>query len=561
MLHKLQPPSAAHWFGTDHLGRDLLSRVIYGARTALMIAMVSVAIAGAIGLLLGLIAGYGPRWLDAILVLTFDSLNSLPMIMFALAIITVLGAGTGTLILVIAATSFPSYARLIRAQTLALKNSDYILAERLLDAGAARIIFIHLLPNVVGPLIILLSMDIPVVIMVEAGLSLPRSRRAAADAVLGLDPLRRLHHHPLGAVHGDLRRPAAGARHARLHLPRRGAARLSRPAPESRAAGMTGSLAAPRPQRPLRDAAWQRACAAPRRHRGQPGEVIGIVGESGCGKSTLVTALANLLPANARVDGSIRLRRHRPRRASTRTAGACCAATRSRWSRQDPMTAFNPVLSIGDQLIDFQHHRTRPEPRRRRRRASPTCWSASASPMRRARMASYPHELSGGMRQRVAIAAALLTDPGLLIADEPTTALDVTMEAQIIHLLRELRREFNGIIIVVSHHLGVIAELCDRVYVMYAGEVVEDGDVDAIFHDARHPYTQALLACDPARFHDRLDRLPTIPGTLPSLTTPPAGCVYATRCRHAFAPCRTTAPAIGPAVRPPTCARCHAVHA
>ncbi|MFC3321866.1 ABC transporter permease [Mesorhizobium cantuariense] len=171
VLHKLQPPSLAHGFGTDHLGRDLLSRVIFGARTALTIAMVSVAIAGAIGLLLGLIAGYGPRWLDAILVLSFDSLNSLPMIMFALAIITVLGAGTGTLIVVIAATSFPSYARLIRAQTLALKNSDYILAERLLDASAARIIFIHLLPNVVGPLIILLSMDIPVVIMVEAGLS------------------------------------------------------------------------------------------------------------------------------------------------------------------------------------------------------------------------------------------------------------------------------------------------------------------------------------------------------------------------------------------------------
>jgi peptide/nickel transport system permease protein len=171
VLHKLQPPSASHWFGTDHLGRDLLSRVIYGARTALMIAIVSVVIAGVIGLLLGLVAGYGPRWLDAILVLTFDSLNSLPMIMFALAIITVLGAGTGTLILVITMTSLPSYARLIRAQTLALKNSDYILAERLLDAGPLRIIFVHMLPNVVGPLIILLSMDIPVVIMVEAGLS------------------------------------------------------------------------------------------------------------------------------------------------------------------------------------------------------------------------------------------------------------------------------------------------------------------------------------------------------------------------------------------------------
>jgi len=189
VLHKLQSPSLAHWFGTDHLGRDLLSRVIYGARTALTIAMVSVAIAGAIGLMLGLIAGYGPRWLDAILVLSFDSLNSLPMIMFALAIITVLGAGTGTLIIVIAATSFPSYARLIRAQTLALKNSDYILAERLLDASPARIIFIHLLPNVVGPLIILLSMDIPVVIMVENYLTglIWRLMRSCEYVVHGLE--------------------------------------------------------------------------------------------------------------------------------------------------------------------------------------------------------------------------------------------------------------------------------------------------------------------------------------------------------------------------------------
>ena len=155
------------------------------------------------------------------------------------------------------------------------------------------------------------------------------------------------------------------------------------------------------------------------------------------------------------------------------------------------------------------------------------------------RMQSYPHELSGGMRQRVAIAAALLTDPGLLIADEPTTALDVTMEAQIIHLLRELRREYNGIIIVVSHHLGVIAELCDRVYVMYAGEVVEGGEVDAIFHDARHPYTQALLACDPARFHERLDRLPTIPG----LAAQPDGAAGRMRLRAALRPCLRAVPA------------------
>lgn len=168
---KFLTPSALHWAGTDHLGRDLLSRIIWGARLALGISMTSVGIAGALGLMLGLVAGYGPRWLDSLLVLVFDSMSSLPMIFFALAVITVLGPGTTTLILVIVLVSFPSYARLIRTQTLTLAGADYILAEKAMGAGAGRIIFIHLLPNVVGPLVILICMDIPVVIMLEAGLS------------------------------------------------------------------------------------------------------------------------------------------------------------------------------------------------------------------------------------------------------------------------------------------------------------------------------------------------------------------------------------------------------
>ncbi len=168
---KFLTPSAAHWAGTDHLGRDLLSRVIWGARLALGIAITSVGIAGALGLMLGLIAGYGTRWLDAGLVLIFDSMSSLPMIFFALAVITVLGPGTTTLILVIVAVSIPGYARLIRTQTLTLRGADFILAERSMGAEPVRIILRHLLPNVVGPLVILICMDIPVVIMLEAGLS------------------------------------------------------------------------------------------------------------------------------------------------------------------------------------------------------------------------------------------------------------------------------------------------------------------------------------------------------------------------------------------------------
>lgn len=171
VMHKLQGPSLQHWVGTDQLGRDTLSRLIWGARTALAIALSATGIAGAIGLMLGMIAGYGPRWLDGLLVLLFDSVSSLPMIMFALAVITVVGPGTSTLILVIVIISIPGYARLIRAQTLTLKNADYILAEQTMGASTPRILLLHILPNVVGPLVIVLSMDVPVVIMLEAGLS------------------------------------------------------------------------------------------------------------------------------------------------------------------------------------------------------------------------------------------------------------------------------------------------------------------------------------------------------------------------------------------------------
>ncbi len=171
VANKFASPGLAHLLGTDQLGRDLLSRIIFGARTALGVAMTAMGIAGAAGLLLGLVAGYGPRWLDSALLLCFDSVSSLPMIMFALAVITVLGPGTATLILVIVVVSIPGYARFIRAQTLSLARSDFILAERAMNAAHGRIILVHLLPNVLGQMLVVLSMDIPVVIMLEAGLS------------------------------------------------------------------------------------------------------------------------------------------------------------------------------------------------------------------------------------------------------------------------------------------------------------------------------------------------------------------------------------------------------
>jgi peptide/nickel transport system permease protein len=168
---RLQGPSLAHLLGTDNLGRDVFSRVLYGGRIALVVALTAVGLSLAGGTVLGLIAGYGPRWLDNVLLLLFDSVRAFPVVMFALAVITVVGPSLQTVILVVVVTSVPQYARIIRTQTLSLRHTEFILAERSLGAGAPRVLLVHILPNVIGPLVILASMEIPVVITIEAGLS------------------------------------------------------------------------------------------------------------------------------------------------------------------------------------------------------------------------------------------------------------------------------------------------------------------------------------------------------------------------------------------------------
>ena len=271
------------------------------------------------------------------------------------------------------------------------------------------------------------------------------------------------------------------------------------------------------------------------------GEVVGIVGESGCGKSTLVAAIINLLATNAIVNsGSVYYKGTDiltlDKEAQRRIRGRDIAMV-----FQDPMTTFNPVLSLGEQLVDFQHHLDGISDAEKAKRAR-SLLTRVGIPDSDHCMGRYPHELSGGMRQRASIAAALLMKPNVLVADEPTAALDVTMEAQIIHLLRELRQDYQGAIIMITHQLGVIAELCDRVVVMYAGQVVEQGLVDDIYHAPRHPYTAALIGCDPARIAATGHRLPTIGGRLPDLINPAPGCSFAPRCSMAIDLCHHTPP-------------------
>src|SRR6056297_3582540 len=286
------------------------------------------------------------------------------------------------------------------------------------------------------------------------------------------------------------------------------------------------------------------------------GKSVGVVGESGSGKSTVIWAMTQLLARNAVVesgevmfDGEDILKHSAAQMMDVRGEKASIVF-------QDPMTSQVPVLSYAQQMNDILYRR-RGMGKTEKRRKAIEMMRRVGIPDPESRIVQYPHQFSGGMRQRAGIAMALLMDPMLLIADEPTTALDVTMEAQIIHLMRELQREFQTTLMIVSHNLGLIAELCDEVVVMYAGEVVETGDVRDIFYRAAHPYTQALLECDPAREEERARFLPVIPGDIPDLHAKPTGCVFAPRCKHASDICRSRAPGLTVLAGDGHMARCH----
>ncbi|RUU25083.1 ABC transporter ATP-binding protein [Mesorhizobium sp. M6A.T.Ce.TU.016.01.1.1] len=265
------------------------------------------------------------------------------------------------------------------------------------------------------------------------------------------------------------------------------------------------------------------------------GQVVGIVGESGSGKSTLAYTVMGLLSDNAEVTSGAILFEGRDLLSMPTSARQSLLGDRLSMIFQDPMTALNPVRTIESQMIDIQHHEQSGRSEKRARAIEMLHRVGIADPQ--SRIGAYPHHFSGGMRQRICIAMALLVKPALLIADEPTTALDATLEVQIIHLLKELQKEIGCSILFVSHHLGAVAELCDRVAVMYGGEVVEVGAVREIFHNPAHPYTRALLECDPGRIRQRTRTLPTIPGEVPSLLGNRKGCIFRARCSQAFDRC------------------------
>ena len=272
------------------------------------------------------------------------------------------------------------------------------------------------------------------------------------------------------------------------------------------------------------------------------GAIVGLVGESGCGKSVTALSTLGLLPENGRVDAGsamfggqdlLKLKDHELRR---------IRGNRISMIFQEPMTSLNPIMTIGRQVSESIMLHGGVDKATARARAIEMLEKVGIPEAKR-RYDSYPHELSGGLRQRVLIGMAMVMQPDLLIADEPTTALDVSIEAQILRLMRDLQRESGTSILLITHNLGVVAELCDSVYVMYAGEVVERADVFTLFRGCAHPYTRGLMAALP-RMAMKGQRLYNIPGSVPNLWSMPAGCRFSPRCEYAKERCRQEKPAL-----------------
>jgi peptide/nickel transport system permease protein len=537
------------WLGRDEFGRDVMSRLIWGARTSLGVAFISAAIAGAIGTMLGLVGGWYRGFSEIVTVRAVDVILCFPPILLALLVVTLLGPGAGTLVLVLSVLYLPGFVRVTYGEVLSARNHDYVEAVRALGASGPRILLRTLLPNIAGPVLVQFSLAVAAAVVLESGLSflglgvvppapswglMIRAARTTMEQApwLLLWPcaaltLTILAMNLLCDALRDMVDPRTPAARPPLRMIDRVLPGLLPPPRVADAVldvrALTVEIATPRGIiRPVDDVSFSV----------RPHETMAIVGESGSGKSVTATALMGLLPPAARpVAGAAWLQERDllklPETALRRLRGGAMAMV-----FQDPMSSLNPVHTAGDQLVEaIQAHRPMPTANARAEALDLFRRVGIADPERR--MSAYAHELSGGMRQRVMIAMALANRPSLLIADEPTTALDVTVQAQILDLLAAMQRDTGTAMIFITHSLGVVAEIATHVTVMYAAQVVEQGTVADVFERPLHPYTRALLVATA----DGDVPPAAIPGVVPQPHAFPAGCRFAPRCDFAIAEC------------------------
>jgi oligopeptide/dipeptide ABC transporter ATP-binding protein len=553
--NKLQGPSGAHWLGTDELGRDQLSRIIYGARVALIASFQAVVPALIVGVALGLTAAYLGGWWDRIAMRAADVMGSIPALLFAFGVIAVLGRGLTNAMIAASIVFAVNFLRLTRALVLVERERLYVDAARVLGLPPPRIIFGQILPNIAGPIVVQFSILLGVGQLFEAMLSFLGLGAGSDQTSWGqmLDLSRTYSStQPLLPVFpgiaitltvlafnviGDgLRNAFGGQSTERLTWTRRSRS-PARPVPSTvdsatvlSVTGLTVTVPAPDGSVSVVDDVSLDIGT---------GEVSGLVGESGCGKSMTALALMGLVPPPARLaTGSVRLAGRELAGLGERELSGIRGNEIS-LIFQDPIASLSPVHTIGRQIGEsLRTHRGLS--RRAALDRSAELLNLVGVPDAKRRLGDYPFQFSGGMAQRVAIAAALACEPKLLIADEPTTALDVTIQSQVLDLLLDLRERFAMSILLITHDLGVIADVCDRVSVMYAGQIVETTDVMTLFESPKHPYTAALLGAMPT-VTDTGDILPTIPGTVPAPWEWPSGCRFNPRCGYAVDSCREAA--------------------
>jgi peptide/nickel transport system permease protein len=570
LLKPNAPPSSAHWLGTDDLGRDVLSRLFYGARISMQVSFEVVGIALVLGLVIGLIAGYAGGPLDYVLMRVTDVGLAFPPLVLALAVVAVLGSGVNDAALALAVVFAPGLARFIRGQTLAVKEEDFVDASRSIGSSPLHIVVVRVLPNVLTGLVVQISLALAGALLAEStlaflGLGAPPPAaswgsmlREAYDTSLFTHPwslvapgaaiaLTVLAFNTVGDglrdALGGARRPPRRWRVRRARgltvvasPPLRTEARLSEPA------GVESVQAEVRPLLDVEGLTIElESDGAPVRvvdgvsFQVRSGRILGLVGESGSGKTLTALAILRLLasPPAQIVAGSVRFDGLELLEATfeemRRLRGREMAMV-----FQDPLASLNPAFTVGFQLGEAVRLHEKVTKAAARARSVELLRRVGISDPER-RLALYPHQLSGGMRQRTMIAMALACHPRLLIADEPTTSLDTTVQAQIVDLLIDLQQTEGLAVLFVTHDLALVSELCDETAVMYAGEIVETSATLALLRAPRHPYTASLLAASggrtPDRSRSRFGGGVALPGNYPT------GCRFHPRCAFATSAC------------------------
>jgi peptide/nickel transport system permease protein len=557
LLSARQGPSAGHLLGTDTLGRDVLQRLLVGTRVTLLGVAEALIVILLLGLPLGLAAGYFGGATDRAVTWIADLAFSVPAIVIVIVVVSVFPLSMTAAMIAFGVLAAPALMRVVRASTLAVREELYIAAARVGGLSHAYIIRRHVLPRIAGPVIVQTSLLAAVALLMQTGLAFlglvvappaPSWGGMVAEGVsqIALQPWLiwppgiaiALTILALGLL-GDAVRDASSERWAapvRRRRRRSARPRKGRPAAAAAQPVEAGTLLSiqhlcvtfPTQQGTVRvvdDVSFEVGA----------GETVGLVGESGCGKTGTAMAMIGLLPGGGRLESGhvvfdgrdlAALGERRLRQVRGKEIGVIS---------QEPMISLDPVFRIGRQLAEAVRQHQGCSRSRARERALELLRKVQL-PDPEAVARRYPHEISGGMAQRVAIARALAGEPKLLIADEPTTALDVTVQAEILELLRELQRERAMAILLVTHDWGVVADICDRAVVMYAGQVVERAPLAPMIDEPLHPYTAALLDCDPHAAAGA-EVLPTIPGSVPSPFEWPAGCRFYGRCGFATAAC------------------------